>query len=153
MKNRTSFVSLTLRKLALRGCTPPEETGSAWGCGDHRPPVNSFGVSPKTLQVIKLASFRQKRVQNDVTPILQNPGTLLIPFRGGGFVPTGFHLDPDFITERVHLTCAGSGRDHEKIHDRCDAGQVEYHCILTAILFAHLGYVAGVFQTALQSIF
>ena len=52
----------------------------------------------------------------------------------------------------MHLPGARAGRDHEKVHDRRDTGKIEDDCILTPILFAQLGNVAGVFQTALQSV-
>lgn len=65
----------------------------------------------------------------------------------------GLHLHADFIAQCVHLTRAGARCDHEKVHDRRDTGQIEYHCVFTAILFAQLGYLASVFQAALQSIF
>ena len=52
----------------------------------------------------------------------------------------------------MHLAGAGSGGDHEEIHNRSDAGEVKDHRILTAILFAEFGNVASVFQAALQTI-
>ena len=91
-------------------------------------------------------------MQHDVAPVLQDPRTLFVPFSGRWLVTAGFHLHSDFVAERVHLPGAGTGRDHEKVHDRRDAGQIEDDCILTTILFAQLGNVAGVFQTALQSV-
>ena len=63
-----------------------------------------------------------------------------------------FHLHSNFVGQRMHLPGARTGRDHKKVHDGCDTGEIEDDCILTAILFAQLGNVAGVFQTALQSV-
>lgn len=65
---------------------------------------------------------------------------------------TRFHLDPDLIRQRVHLSSARAGRDHEKIHNRRDPGQIEYNSILTSVLFTKLGNLAGVFQATLQSV-
>ena len=64
----------------------------------------------------------------------------------------GFHLYTNFVRECMHLAGTGSGGDDEKIHNRSDAGQVEDHRILTAILFAEFSNVASVFQAALQTI-
>ena len=64
----------------------------------------------------------------------------------------GFHLHADFVTESVHLACAGSRCDDEKIHDRRHTSQVKHHRVLTAVLFANFGNMAGVFQAALQSV-
>ena len=63
-----------------------------------------------------------------------------------------FHLHTDFVRQCVHLPGAGTGRDHEKVHDRRNTGQIEDNGVFTTILFAQLGNVAGVFQTALQSV-
>ena len=120
--------------------------------GNHGAPVDAFGVRPKSLKIVKFASFRQKRMQHDVAPVLQDPRTLFVSFRCGRLVSAGFHLNSDFIAQGMHLTDAGPGGDYEKIHDRSNSGQIEYHCVLTAILFAQFGNVAGIFQAALQTV-
>lgn len=90
-------------------------------------------------------------MQDNIAPVLQDPRTLFVAFGRGRLVTSRFHLDTDFVRQGVHLTSARAGRDHKKIHDRRDPGQIEYDCILTTVLFAKPGDLAGVFQAALQS--
>ena len=63
-----------------------------------------------------------------------------------------FHLHSNFVGQRMHLPGARTGRDHKKVHDRRNPREIEHDRILTPVLFAKPGNVAGVFQTALQSV-
>ena len=92
-------------------------------------------------------------MQDDVAPVLKNPGALFVTFGCGRLVSAGFHLDSHFVAHRVHLTSTGSGRNDEEVHDRCHAGQIEYHGVLTAKFFANFGNVTSIFETASQTSF
>ena len=92
-------------------------------------------------------------MQDDIAPVLQDPRALFVTFGRGRLVTTGFHLDPDLVGQSVHLASARAGRDHKKVHDRRNPREIEHDRILTPVLFAKPGNVAGVFQAALQSIF
>lgn len=89
-------------------------------------------------------------MQDDIAPVLQDPRTLLVPFRGRRIMTAGFHLDTNFVSEGVHLPSAGSGRDDEKIHDRCHASQIKDNRVFAAVFLTDFGDMAGIFQAALQ---
>ena len=113
-------------------------------------PVDSFSVRPQSFQIVQITSFGQKRVQDDVTPVLQDPRALFVTFGSERFISASFHLDSHFISQRMHLTNIRAGRDDEKIHNRRHAGQIEYNGIFTAVLLAKFCNMAGIFQAALQ---
>ena len=89
-------------------------------------------------------------MHNDVTPILQDPRTLFVAFCRRGLMSARLHLNTNLVRQRMHLTSARTGRDHEEIHDWCDKRQIEDDGLFTAVFLAKFGNVAGIFQAALQ---
>lgn len=117
---------------------------------DERLPIDDFGVGPQAFQVVQVACFGQEGMHDDVAPVLQDPRTLFVAFCRRGLVSAGFHLNPYFVSQGVHLTSARARGDHKKVHDGRHASQIEDDGIFTAEFFAKFGDLTGVFQAALQ---
>ena len=120
------------------------------GLGNNRAPIDPLGIGPQSFEVVQFARLGQERMQDDIAPVLENPRTLFVSLGRRGLVTARLHLHADFIAERMHLADIRARGDHEKIHDRCHTGQIEYHRVFTAVLFTQLGDETGVFQAALQ---
>ena len=114
-------------------------------------PVDAFGIGPKSFEVIQCPGIRQHDVQDDVSPILQQPGADAFPFGIGDVVAERLHLHAGFAGQGGHGARVVTGGDDEEVHDRRDRGQIQNDRILAAKFLAQTGDPAGVgaafFQT------
>lgn len=99
---------------------------------------------PEAFEIIKLALFLAKDVDEHVAVIHQHPTAVAFAFDGNGqtvvLVLDGF---AHAVGKRLDLAVAVPGADDEKISDDCVLGEVEQNDVLGFLVFNGVNNIVG----------